>query len=189
MNDWDRVEGALRADEHRSRTTIDQAWRWTAGARKWLDAQGLLAVDLRPGDLARCLNEVPADGVRDRDKRVWALRVLVEAARTMGEPIARKPGSAAAVLDRIPQRSPLGKAVTNVMAGATTAGDRARFATTLGTFLRWYGSRDLKATDLWEGDLARYRRDLVDQGRRSPGEYLRVARRLLVELGLAAPRV
>jgi hypothetical protein len=52
----------------------------------------------------------------------------------------------------------------------------------LGTFLGWCEERRIEANDCWPGDLAVYRRRLLEDGRTSPGEYLRVARMLLVEL-------
>jgi hypothetical protein len=95
---------------------------------------------------------------------------------------SRRPGAARLHLERVPPRSPLGKAISRVLAGAATKGDAERWSTALGTFLSWVNARDLMATELWPGDVAVFRRDYLASGRRSPGEYVRVARRLVHEL-------
>jgi hypothetical protein len=82
----------------------------------------------------------------------------------------------------VPARSSLGKALARVLAQAKSEGDRPRFATCLDTFLGWCAGRKIAAVDCWPGDLAVYRRWLLEDRRISPGEYTLVARMLLVEL-------
>ena len=93
-----------------------------------------------------------------------------------------RPGTLAARLADVGAKSPLGKALAQVLAGARSEGDRRRFKTCLGAFLQWCDSRGVPPADCWPGDLAVYKRDRLAAGKRSPGEYLRVARRLLDEL-------
>ncbi len=95
---------------------------------------------------------------------------------------ARRPDTAAARVDVVPARSPLGKAVARVLAGARGEGDRRRWMTCLGTFLLWCDRRGVPATECWLGDLAPYRRQRLEAGYRSPGEYMRVARMLLEQV-------
>ncbi len=101
MNDWDRIREVLFADRARSRGTLEQAWRWTADARAWLDRHGIDVRAVAKGDIERYLAESPDSGVADRNKRVWAFRRLIAAASTFGARRARSPGSAAARLDSV----------------------------------------------------------------------------------------
>ena len=72
----------------------------------------------------------------------------------------------------------MGKAIAAVLAEARTESDRRRWRTCLGSFLMWCDSRGLALDEVWPGDLDTYRRDYLASGRRSPGEYVRLARRL-----------
>jgi hypothetical protein len=70
-----------------------------------------------------------------------------------------------------------------VLADARSEGDRRRWRTALGTFLRWCDANDLAPEVVWPGDVDVFQRDYLASGRRSPGEYARVARRLIRQLG------
>jgi hypothetical protein len=182
MNDWDLIRDALFADSARSRGTLEQAWRWTADARAWLDRQGIDVRAATKGDIERYLAESPGCAVADRNKRVWAFRRLIGAASTFSARRVRSPGSAAARVDSVPERSPLGKAIAAVLAEARGDGDRRRWPTCLGTFLLWCDAKGLAPGDAWPGDIDAFRRDYLASGRSSPGEYARLARRLVARL-------
>ena len=182
MNDWGRIREALFADSARSRGTLEQAWRWTADARAWLDRHGIDVRAATKGDIERYLAQAPEGGVTDRNKRVWAFKRLIAAAKTVGPRRARSPGSAAARLDSVPERSPLGKAIAAVLADPRSEGDRRRWPTCIGTFLLWCDARGLAPSDVWPGDIDAFRGDYLASGRRSPGEYVRLARMLLARL-------
>lgn len=185
-NDWQRIEAALHADGSIPEARRREIWRWTTLARPWLDAQGLDIRALTHGDALRFVDQVPpTSGPKNRHQRIWALTRLAEVARSIAPPRSRRPDSLSARVDAIPERSPLGKAVARVLASAKSEGDRRRFAVCLGSFLVWCDARGIPAADCWDGDLATFRRDRLEAGYRSPGEYVRVARRLLGELGLA----
>lgn len=79
-------------------------------------------------------------------------------------------------------RSPLGKTIARVLASARSGGDTARWSTALGTLLLWSDRHGIDASELWAGGIDVFRRDYMASGRTSPGEYLRVARRLVREL-------
>jgi len=185
VNEWTRVQAELFADPERKRETLKQAWRWTEPARRWLDIHRIDARSVTKGDIERYLRTAPeAQGPKDRDKRTWAFHVLTAAACRVSPARSTSPDSARARLDQVPERSPLGKAIAAVLAGAKSEGDRARWPTCLGTFLRWCDARGLAADEVWPGDIDAFRRDYLASGRTSPGEYVRVARRLVRELAL-----
>lgn len=139
--------------------------------------------------MLRFLSDVePTSGPRNADQRLWAFKHLVAAACAVTPARARRPGTAAARVDAIPGRSPLGKAIDRVMARARTDGDRGRWMTCIGAFLLWCDGRGLAPAECWPGDLDVYRRDRLSMGYRSPGEYVRVARLLLRELDAGASR-
>jgi hypothetical protein len=71
------------------------------------------------------------------------------------------------------------------MAEAKTEHDRGRWPTCLGIFLLWCDARDLDVADVWPGDIDAFRRDYLASGRTSPGEYVRMARRLVQQVGRA----
>jgi hypothetical protein len=184
VNDWERIKDALFANPRVRKETLDQAWRWTASGRKWLDEVGLDARDVDRNDIARFVEEVPpGDGVQDANKRKWAFKLLAAAAKEVAPPIARSPHTATAQIDRVPARSPLGKVITRVLATANTKRDREVWPTCLGAFLLWCGTREIDPMkDLWPGHIDAYRRDYLANKGTSPGEYVRVARRLLAEI-------
>jgi hypothetical protein len=184
VNDWKRIGNELFAEPGAKRGTCEQAWRWSAGARDWLDRHGIEARDAGRSDALRFVSEVPTDGVTDPSKRMWAFNVLVRAARSVSPPVARRPDTARAVLDRIPARSPLGVAIARVLSGARTEHDRRAWPTCLGSFLQWCDSCGIDPMrDLWPGHIDAFRRDYLESRGTSPGEYARVARRLLREIG------
>jgi hypothetical protein len=104
------------------------------------------------------------------------------AARNLEPARARNRSCASAWLDQVPARSPLGKAIARVMSHAKSEGDRRRWATALGTFARWCESRGITVEQAWPGDIDAFRRDYLESGRTSPGEYIRVAPRLIREM-------
>lgn len=183
MNDWPRIYAALDADLDLRPERKREVWRWTIQARAWLDLSGIAAGGMTRGDMVRFVNEVqPTSGPMNPSTRIWALRVLVRFAAAVSPRRARSSGTAVARLDEVPERSPLGKAIAAVLAQARSEGDRRRWSTCLGTFLIWCDSRAVSPLDCWPGDLDAYRRDRLEAGYRSPGEYLRVARMVLGEL-------
>lgn len=184
MTDWAPVEAELRERYAAHPDTASQLWRWSAGFRDWIDRRGTDVRAAEDGDILAFLNtEYWGPGTRNRHQRITALRAVIKAAREVSPRRSRNAASAAAWLDRIPARSPLGKAVARVLASAKTEGDRRRFRTALGTFGRWCEEeRGVALAHVWPGDVDAFRRDYLESGRRSPGEYIRVARRLLVEL-------
>jgi hypothetical protein len=183
MNDWARVLAALDADPDLRVERKKEVWRWTVQARTWLDMNGIEARDMTRGDMLRFVDEVqPTSGPTSRSTRIWALKVLIRIAGTISPRRGRVAGSFAARIEDVPERSPLGKALARVMARARSEGDRRRWPTCLGTFLLWCDVRQVSAVDCWPGDIDAFRRDRLEAGFTSPGEYLRVARLLLVEL-------
>lgn len=182
MNDWDRIRASLEADDSRTLGTIIQIWRSTELARAWLDA---LEIDVRTvtaGDVARFISEVPpSSGPKNPYQRKTFFKALVTVALTISPPDGRA-GTLTARLGDVGDKSPLGKAIAQVLASAQSEGDRRRFKTCLGAFLEWCDRRGLSPKECWPGDLAVYKRDRLAAGYRSPGEYVRVTRRLLDEL-------
>jgi hypothetical protein len=184
MNDWARIEAAVRHTYAAKPDTARQALKWSAAFRDWLDARGTAARDVTNGDIASFLaQEAWGPGPKKREQRVWAIRALVSAAQSLAPAQARDPHSAVARLDSVLPRSPLGKAIAAVLADARSEGDRRRWRTALGTFLRWCDANDLAPEVVWPGDVDVFQRDYLASGRRSPGEYARVARRLIRQLG------
>ena len=183
MNNWEAIKASLYADDSVTRSRRNEIWRWTTAVRSWLDANGIDILTVGPGDMGRFVAEVPpSSGPTNPYQRKSAFRQLVKAAAAVIPAPARRSGTAAALVDQVPARSPLGKAIARVLACSKSEGDRRRWATCLGAFLRWCDDRGVAATDCWPGDLVVYRRDRLAAGYASPGEYLRVARRLLAEL-------
>ncbi len=183
MNDWERINTSLDADDSVTQSRRNEIWRWTQLARSWLDENGIDILTATPGDMERFVAEVPASsGPKNPYQRKSAFRQLLKAAEAVGLPHARRAGTAVARIDEVPARSPLGKAIARVLAGATSEGDRRRWATCLGTFLRWCDTRGIPAMECWPGDLNTYRLDRLAGGFSSPGEYVRVARMLIVAL-------
>ena len=182
MNDWTRIKDALWATgilEARKK----EAWRWSALARDWLDANDIDARSVDHGTMQRFVHEVePVSGTRNPHQRIWAFNLLVEAARAVSPPRARRTGTAVARLDNVAERSPLGKAISRVMARARSEGDRRRWGTCLGEFLGWCAERDLDPLECWHGDIGVFRRERIAAGFNSPGEYVSVANKLLEEI-------
>jgi hypothetical protein len=181
MNNWVAIKAELFAHPTLKEATLKQAWRWTAGARGRLDAEATDVRTLSSGDTKRLVEGVPWP-VSDPDKRTWALNLVVDAARAVLPPRASRPATAAARLDAVPARSPLGKAIAKVLSQATTPHDRRSWPTCLGTFLLWCDARGVDVQDVWPGDIDAFRRDYLASGRTSPGEYVRMANRLLKSL-------
>jgi hypothetical protein len=187
MTDWTRVRTALEADATLDARSRAQVWRWSEGFRRWLDERDIEGAIAGRPEMVRFLDAGDwGPGSSNRHQRMWALRKLVALAQSLPPARARSTAFATARLDDVPERSPLGIAITRVLAGAKTASDRARFRTALGTFLRWCDGRGREPRDCWPGDVDAFRRDYVASGRTSPGEYVRVARRLLAALEGAA---
>lgn len=183
MNDWPRIEMHLRAEYAERPDTARQIWNWSAAFRGWLDRRGTDAGTVKPGDIACFLDqEYWGPGSKKRDQRVWAMRAIAQAARTVTPPRARSPHFASAWLDTVRPRSPLGKAVARVLAKAKSQGDRQRWSTALGMYARWCESQGLAVEDSWLGDIDAFRRDYLATGKTSPGEYGRIARALVREL-------
>lgn len=184
MNDWEQIQRALFSNPEMKAARAAEVWRWTAAARDWADAEGLDISRASRGDMCRYLDTVePTCGPRNPNQRKWAFGKLVEASQAVRPRRARR-SSLAARLEDVPPRSPLGKALDRVLARAGNDANRRMWPTCLGAFLAWCDGRGLDATECWPGDLARYRRDRLESGYRSPGEYLRVARMLLKELSI-----
>lgn len=186
MNDWDRIKASLDADTSVTRSRRSEIWRWTTLVRPWLDSNGIDILTVTPGDMERFVTEIPpTSGPTNRYQRKTAFRKLTQAAMAVAPAQAQRRNTAAARVDEVPGRTPLGRAIARVLARAKSEGDRRRWATCLGAFLRWCDSRGMAVADCWPGDLAVYRRDRLAEGYRSPGKYLRVARMLLVEFARA----
>lgn len=186
MNDWPRIETVLRAEYGQRPDTARQVWGWSGNFREWLDRRGTDARTVEAGDIAAFLDQADwGPGSSKREQRVWAMRAVVRAARSVSPARARSPLFATAWLDRVPPRSPLGKAVARVMARAKSEGDRRRWSTALGTYARWCERQGLAVEDSWPGDIDAFRRDYLASGKTSPGEYARIARALLREIASA----
>lgn len=183
-NDWDQIRGAVFSNLDIRPTRAAEVWRWTALVRHWADENRIDIRTAGDGDVRRFLDEVEAtSGARNPDQRKWAFGKLVDAAQSL-KPTRAHPASLAATLDRIPARSPLGKALSRVLSRATCEANRRMWPTCLGAFLAWCDERGLDPVECWLGDLAAFKRDRIDGGYRSPGEYVRVARMLLKELSV-----
>lgn len=184
MNDWEEVRVALFSDPDTKPARAAEAWRWTELARDWADREGIDIRGASDGDILRFIETVePTVGSRDPYQRKWAFTKLRSAARAVAPPRTR-PGSLAARLDKVPPRSPLGKALAQVLSRATCEANRRMWPTCLGAFLAWCYERGLDPVECWPGDLAAFKRDRVEHGYRSPGEYVRVAGMLLEELSV-----
>lgn len=186
MNDWPLIETCLRAEYAQRPDTARQVWGWSGNFREWLDRRGSDARTVEAGDIAAFLDQADwGPGSSKREQRVWAMRAVVHAARSVSPARARSPLFATAWLDRVPPRSPLGKAVARVMARAKSEGDRRRWSTALGTYAKWCERQGLAVEDSWPGDIDAFRRDYLASGKTSPGEYARIARALLREIASA----
>jgi hypothetical protein len=187
VNDWPRIETYLRAKHVEHPNTARQIWRWSAAFRDWLDRRGTDVRAVEAGDIAAFLDqEAWGPGSSNREQRVWAMDAVAKAARSVAPARARSPLFATAWADRVQPRSPLGKAVARVLAQAKSEGDRRRWSTALGMYAKWCESQGRRVEDSWPGDIDAFRRDYLASGKTSPGEYQRVARRLIRELDGAA---
>ena len=164
MNDWDGIEASLRSDNTRRPGVIDQIWRSTALARTWLDAHEIDVRTVTAGDIARFIAEVePTSGPRNPSQRKTFVNSVVVAALAISPPQERA-GTLAGRLGDVGDKSQLGQAVARVLAGARSEGDRRRFATCLGAFLRWCDNRGIPPSECWPGDLTAYKRDRLTLG-------------------------
>jgi hypothetical protein len=184
MTDWATIEAEVCAGYPGHPDTARQMWRWSAGFRDWIDRRGTDVRAVERGDILAFLDNEPwGPGTKNAQQRITAINAVVRAARAFAPARARNPSTASAWVDRVPDRSPLGKAIARVLAGAKTEGDRRRWTTAIGTFGRWSDARGVPVPEAWPGDIDAFRRDYLESGRTSPGEYIRVARRLLAEIG------
>lgn len=183
LNDWTRIETCLRAEYALKPDTFRQIWGWSTAFREWLDRRGTEARTVEPGDIACFLDQEDwGPGSSKRHQRIWAMRAVAEAARMVTPARARSPLFATAWLDTVAPRSPLGKAISRVLAQAKSEGDRSRWSTALGMYARWCQQQGRAVEDSWLGDVDAFRRDYLATGKTSPGEYGRVAKMLIREL-------
>lgn len=187
MTDWARIRTEVYSAYPEHPDTARQMWRWSAGFREWIDRRGTDVRAVERGDILAFLdNEDWGPGTKNAQQRITAINAVVKAARSVAPARARDQSSASAWVDGVPDRSPLGKAIVRVLARAKTEGDRRRWRTAIGTFGRWSEARGIPLSDAWAGDVDAFRRDYLESGRTSPGEYLRVARMLLAEVAAEA---
>jgi hypothetical protein len=178
-NDWERIRQAIDSDDSLKPDTRRQLWKWTEPARSWMDANGIAAGSSTEADWLRFVSEVePTSGSRNPAHRMWALRSLASYASTVAPRRARQTGTAASRLDAVPGRSPLGRAITQVLSAARTESDRRQWPTMLGAFLMWCDERGLEPLDLWEGHVDLYRRERAEAGFKGASQYAVIARKL-----------
>jgi hypothetical protein len=126
MNDWSRIETELFADTSRSRGTLQQAWRWTAPARLWLDLNVIDARTVCRGDIERFLREGPADqGAKKPRPADAGIQLVGQRRQARFAPRSRSADTARARLHKVAARSPLGKAIASVLASAQRGRPRA----------------------------------------------------------------
>ena len=182
MNDWGRIEASLRSRQHPKPADDRPDLALDGAGATWLDANEIDICTVTSGDITRFIAEVePTSGPKNPSQRKAFINAVAAAALAVA-PSHGLVSQLAGRLGDVGDKSPLGHAVARVLAGARSEGDRRRFATCLGTFLRWCDSRGIPPSECWPGDLAAFKRDRLAMGYRSHGEYGRVARRLLDEL-------